>query len=148
MPDSKPKFVIGGQEYPMATTFRLVDPVLVREATGMAWADFVEALDDESRRADPTVLLGLLAVAVWQAHPRWTRDRVLRFLEDVEITSVTFHGGEADNPPGVPGDGPAEAPSTTSAADANGSPDSSSAPTPPSSGTPPSVTSSQVSIPG
>ena len=42
------------------------------------------------------VLAGLVAVAVWQAHPTWRRDRVRRFIEETAQESLEF--GEVDAP--------------------------------------------------
>jgi hypothetical protein len=59
-------FRIGGVFYPAPRAYRLEDPVLVREVTGLSWDDFAELLDDAGVVADPVALVGVIAVAVWQ----------------------------------------------------------------------------------
>lgn len=151
-------FEINGRTYPVPTSFRLIDPVLVREITGLEWDEFVERMggdDDgveedvaaEAASADPVAALGLIAVAVWQAHAGWSREKVKRYVGRLDISAVSFHGVEDDDPPA----GPAAAPATSSRT----SPDPQSAiPVPdsdgmtqPASGPPPSATTSQGSIP-
>lgn len=93
-----PVFVIDGTEYPVPTAFRLGDPVLVADVTGMDWMDFAELLDEGS--GDPRAMLGLLSVAVWQKHPTWRRDKVARFVEQVPMEQLRVEGGDDEgNPP-------------------------------------------------
>lgn len=90
----EPGFSIGDEFYAFPTTFRLGDPVLVAEVTGLGWNDFAEMLD----QGDPRTLAGLVAVSVWQKHPKWRRDRVLLFVEALDLDAVVFSdpGDEAD----------------------------------------------------
>ena len=91
-------FTIEGRTYPVPTSFRLCDPVLVTQLTGMAWAAFVELLED-SEASDPTAMAGMIGVAVWQGNPKWTRDRVVRYVENIDLASVEVNAGEADASP-------------------------------------------------
>src|SRR3990167_4750442 len=99
-----PAIEINGELYPIPQAFRLGDPVLVRELTGMDFVDFAEALDDEARRADPVLQLGIIGVAVWQKHPTWRREKVARFVSTLPIEALKFIGGDDDeesaSPPG------------------------------------------------
>jgi hypothetical protein len=98
----EPGFSIGTEFYPFPSSFRLGDPVLVAEVTGISWNEFAEMLDD----GDPRTLAGLVAVAVWQKNPGWRRERVLRYVEALEMDALQFQGdveGDA-GPPGVAGD--------------------------------------------
>lgn len=90
-------FNIGGTFYPFPKTFRLGDPVLIRELTGMEFPEFALALDDKTRREDPVILLGLIGVAIWQANPRWTRDRVMSFVQMVPLESVEGVGAAKED---------------------------------------------------
>jgi hypothetical protein len=45
-------FEIRGRFYPMPEAFRLCDPVLVEELTGMKFAEFAEALDEMGEAAE------------------------------------------------------------------------------------------------
>lgn len=94
----KAGFIIAGREYPFPETFRLGDPVLITQTTGMTFKEFSAALDDEELREDPAVLLGLVAVAVSQGNPRWKRDRVIEFVEQIDLDSFDSFGG--DDPQG------------------------------------------------
>jgi hypothetical protein len=148
-------FEIEGVTYPMPQSFRLGDPVLVAELTGMSWMQFVDALDDPDRREDPVVLLGLIAVAVWQGNARWTRERCARYVQNLDIASVKVHAGDDDDdPPPAPGVDPEPAASDSGGVDlsppsqstSNGSAESPSAVTPDYSGDLGSVIGS-VSLP-
>ncbi len=73
------RFEIFDKEYPLPQAFRMGDPVLVEEVTGLTWGEFSDRMDDAD--GDPAIMLGMLAVAVWQTNPRWRRDRVARYVE-------------------------------------------------------------------
>lgn len=101
----KPGFNIGDDFYPFPTNFRLGDPVLVTEVTGMEWNDFAELLDGGD--GDPRTMTGLIAVAVWQKHPGWRRERALRYVEGLDLESLTFkqpEEAESADPPTEAGD--------------------------------------------
>lgn len=92
-------FSIGGEFYSFPSGFRLGDPVLVAEVTGLEWMDFAEMLDN----GDSRTLAGLIAVAVWQKHPTWRRDKVVRFVEQIELDSIEVQAPEDDARPPEPG---------------------------------------------
>lgn len=101
-------FVIAGEFYPTPTAFRLGDPVLITELTGLIFEQFAEAIGDEDRAGDPAVLIGLVGVSIWQKHPRWKRERVVAYVQQLDLSDLTFQGGseedEADPPaPAEPG---------------------------------------------
>ena len=92
-------YQIGKRFFPFPTSFRLGDPVLIRELTGMDWDEFIRAMpdeDDPDAIGDPIVMMGLLGVAVWQANPTWRRDKVARFVQGINIEEVEAIGGEED----------------------------------------------------
>jgi hypothetical protein len=159
--------------YPWPDSFRLGDPVLVKEITGMRWPDFVQALDDQNRsmeeaeemgeeppQPDQVVLAGLIAIAFWQGNALMSRDKARRALERIpmeDIEVVDGDEGEVDLRPPVEGsavDG-AERPTTSSESEL--SPEESTETTPPvfssdgtspnGSGLPGSPTTSQESLP-
>ena len=134
--EQDPYFEVEGRRYPMPQSFRLGDPVLVTQLTGMQWSVFVDALDDPDRAEDPIMLLGLIAVSVWQGNPRWTRERCARYVEQLDIGAVRVDAPETDAvPPTSPGTAPASS-SGTSPETPNATQESVSDPTPPSSGQP------------
>lgn len=111
--------------YPWPTSFRLGDPVLVKEVTGMTWPDFTAALDaqnqaiadaeemgDESPQADQVVLAGLIAVAFWQGNPQMSRDKARRALERIPMEEIEMIDEETEDSP--PAGAAGEPPSTTS----------------------------------
>lgn len=105
---AEPGFQIEGTVYPFPTSFRLCDPVLVSKLTGLSWAEFVEQLEDGDS-GDPTTMAGMVGVAVWQANPKWTRDRVIRFVENVSMEALDVQGedpSDADPPADLVTDSP------------------------------------------
>lgn len=110
-------FQIGKRFYPFPTRFRLGDPVLVEELTGVQWGDFIERLPEEEgpedEQLDPIAQLGLIGVAIWQENPTWRRDRVVRYTQALERDQVELVAPdrpdeeELDEPaaPAAPGDG-------------------------------------------
>jgi hypothetical protein len=107
----KPGFEIEGRRYPFPESFRLGDPVLVAELTGMSFPEFAEALDDPDRREDPAILIGLIGVAVWQGNPRWRRDKVIAYVQQIDLGEFEAFGGGAEDeqlPPAEPAQEPAD----------------------------------------
>ena len=99
-------FRIGDEEYQVPDTFRILDPVLVHELTGLDFQEFAELAQDSGNR-DPRVLVAMVGVAVWQKHTTWKRDRVIRYLQDVNMEDVGFDQAEEDDA-GPPDEPPAE----------------------------------------
>ena len=88
-------YQIGKRFFPFPASFRLGDPVLIRDLTGMSWEEFVNAMpdeDDPDAIGDPVVMLGMLGVAVWQTNPTWRRDRVVKYVQNVMIEDVEAVG--------------------------------------------------------
>lgn len=85
-----------GKFYAWPESFRLGDPVLVREVTGMRWPDFVQALDDfDSEEApDQVVLAGLIAVAFWQGNSQMSRDKARRTIERIPQEAIEMIEGD------------------------------------------------------
>lgn len=93
---------IGKHFFPFPTAFRLGDPVLVEELTGLTWSDFVDRLPDEDAPddgpEDPVAMLGMIGVAIWQANPTWRRDRVVRYVNTLDMSTVEIVGPDAEEP--------------------------------------------------
>ena len=104
MSDRLPYFQIDGQVFPIPTDFRLGDTVLIERVTGMKFLEWGERSDDTD---DPVAVLGLLAAAVWQANPRWPRDKVVRYVEQIPIADIEAHDPAAEEDDESP---PAETP--------------------------------------
>jgi hypothetical protein len=113
---SEPGFEIRGRLYPFPKSFRAGDTLLIRELTGMEFIAFCEALDDEENE-DERVTIGLLGTAIWQQHTTWRRDKVVRYVEGLDLESMNLVGlddepddeeeGEEDSPPDGAGPEPA-----------------------------------------
>lgn len=99
MADQEAGYQIAGKFFPFPTSFRLGDPVLIRDLTGLTWDEFLRAMPDEDDPedvGDPVVLLGMLGVAVWQANPTWRRDKVARYVQNIPIEDVEAVGVEEE----------------------------------------------------
>ena len=111
--------------YPWPDAFRLGDPVLVKEITGMTWPDFAQSLQTQNEaideaaemggpppQLDQVALAGLIAVAFWQGNPQMSREKARRALERIpmeDIEVIDGDEGEADvGPPALPGAGESE----------------------------------------
>lgn len=99
MADERPGFEIDGRRYPFPESFRLGDPVLVAELSGMPFPEFAEKLQDEEERKDPAVLIGLVGVAVWQGNPRWRRARVVEYVQQIDTEGFEAFGGDGEDEP-------------------------------------------------
>ena len=144
-------------EYPIPTRFRLSDWVLIAELTGYQADEFIDNIREGDWSADPRMILGMVGSAVWQAKPRWSRDRVRAYVENVWQDG--FKWITPDQPVPAPGDPDApqgdvpptplvETPSTDSAGRSTSEPDVSSTPQPPVSETTPSDSGPLVSPTG
>ncbi len=102
--------------YPWPERFRLGDPVLVKEVTGMRWPDFVAALDemDEDEAPDQVVLAGLIAVAFWQGNQQMSRDKARKAIERMPVDEIEMIEGDDVGPPELTAGG--ESPSPISSA--------------------------------
>lgn len=96
-------FLIAEEFYPYPTSFRLIDPILVEELTGMGWGEFALAIDErDSDNLKP--LIGMVAVAIWQKHPEWKREKVVKFVSDIDFENLDFTTPEGEDdvdPPAV-----------------------------------------------
>lgn len=127
-------FEIYNRFYPSPQRFRMGDPVLVREVTGMEWPQFAQGLETQGEEyrslveqgredefeADQVLLLGLLAVAFWHGNQQMSRQKVAKAVEKIPIEEVKFIAGDEDDadPPAVTGVGGSPL-STTSSASAD-----------------------------
>lgn len=123
----KPGFDLDGRFYPFAENHTMGDAVLIQMVTGMDGEEYAELLGEASAEMeqivaakdagdeepitvaakDARVLLGLVSIAFWRAHPSWSVARVARHVsQNVDISRITFHGGveeaEAETPTSAP----------------------------------------------
>lgn len=91
MADDQAGFEIAGVFYPFPDSYTIGDSVLVRMLTGMDMEEFGELLaDSEGATSDPRLLIGLIGVAVWHKHPRWSVDRAARFVQQTDLDQLGF----------------------------------------------------------
>lgn len=138
--------------YPWPESFRLGDPVLVKEVTGMRWPDFAQALDemDPEETPDQVVLAGLIAVAYWQGNPQMSRDKVRRTLERIPMEAFEIVEGDegvAEDDASPPAEGGEKPPTTPSSSSDTAEASSSDATSPNGSGTSGSPSTSPESLP-
>lgn len=150
---SAPAIRIKGRPYEYPASSKLGDAALIERLTDLTHAewrrryrDSLQAVldDDETVEEDSAISIGIVAMAVQRANPRWSRTQVVEFVNALDWDDVEFEAGEAD--PLQPG---AESAPTT---EANGNEsaersksgsdmDSSKSTIPPTSGTATSPTS-------
>jgi hypothetical protein len=170
MSEDRDGFEINGRFYPWVQQMRIVDPPLIVEVTGLKYNDFLREWQDTIAKAadaeehgeqldpldiDPIVMNGLIAVAIWQQHTDWSRQKVVRYLERLNQADVEIVGGdepdEEDKQTDPLSDGDSgstgSVSSSTTHSPSNGSQESPSEAIPPSTGLRMSVTSSQGSHP-
>lgn len=151
MAEDQVGFQIHDRFYPLTLTFKWGDPALIRDVTGISFKEFGQMVADffddgagvdGDEDIDPVLLSGLLAVSVWRQHPRWNRDRVRRFVEQLSYEDAELVGPDAPEDDASPPEGEAgESTSSTSASESRSeSEQSSTRSSPPSSGTPESPT--------
>ena len=169
MTEQQEGFEIRGVFYPWAKSIRPIDQPLVVDVTGMefneflrAWQENIEKVADAEERGldldpfdiNPTVMNGLVAAAIWQQNPEWSRQKAFRFFsrldgDDIEIIDSPDEEEDKQTDP-LPVSGNASSgseSSSTTPSGSNGSQESHPEKTPPSTGHPLSATSSLVSLP-
>lgn len=119
---SEPGMVIGGEFYPTPDSGRLGDAPLVRDVTGVEYEDWAARCEQMKETGTPDTLaaLGMVAITVKRAHPDWSRQRIVQFVEDINPEGLEVVKGNEPEPVETGDDGPpavaAEDSSTSSAA--------------------------------
>jgi hypothetical protein len=131
-----PELEIRGREYEIPTRFRVCDPVLIKDVTGMGFQEFAESIDNplNDGMVDPVALAGLIAVAIWQKFPTWPRHQVVRYVQELGEEDWKIVGVEIGPEDDVQAADPTTEPVTTEvSADSLPSSSSDSAPSTPES---------------
>lgn len=104
---TEPGIVIGGEVFPIPSSYSLGDSLLIADLTGMEMEEYSAALEDmRDGGVTSRAFAGLVAVAVRAKHPTWNRAKVIRFVENVDFDNFELVGGEDDDLP--PAEAPAE----------------------------------------
>lgn len=118
----QPGFKIDEKEYEFPTRFRMCDPALVEELTGLEFSQFAARIDrvnasiqEGERAGDAVVMSGMIGVAIWQANPRWARGRVVEMVQQIDMDSFEAIEGADDTGEATPDEEP-ETPSSDSSA--------------------------------
>jgi hypothetical protein len=122
-------FELDGRFYPWRFSEMGKDLMLIDRIAGMGLVEFSEATENGLGELRAGILLTLIATSLRAGNPEWSVERIVRTVEDLNLSDLTLMGGaekETESPPTVAptpdGDGaPSRSPS-------NGS---SSSPTPP-----------------
>lgn len=91
---AEPYLEIGDEAFPLVSRFMLTDAVLVEEVTGLQWLAFLNRARDlftpgeNGDGLDNVAFSGVVAISVARKNQRWRRDRVLRFVQDIEHDAV------------------------------------------------------------
>lgn len=143
-----PTIKIKGRTYEYPTSSKLGDAALIERLTDLTHAEWrrryrasLEAVleSDESVEEDSAISIGIVAMAVARANPRWSRTKVTEFVNDLDWDEVEFEAGEDDPLDSGAESAPTTEPTgTTPAEPSNSGSDtaSSESTTPPTSGTP------------
>jgi hypothetical protein len=107
-----------GTFYAWPSSFRLGDTVLVEKLTGLEWPEFAARIPDEGDEVpdvteadDLVIYVGLMGVSIWQHHRQWRRDKVIQYVERLDLERIVFIGGTEgpetgeERPPDLTADG-------------------------------------------
>lgn len=97
--DQKDGFEYQGRFYPWTITDGAKDLMLIDRFTGMSVIDFFETIEDEVERGRGPILLALIATSMRAAFPDRSVERIARTVESLNLSEVTFFGGDEVDPP-------------------------------------------------
>jgi hypothetical protein len=127
---------LGGDFYPFDVPIKTTDGRLIREATGLSFREWAQALNAGEFEG----VLGLTACSIARSHPDWRRDDVVHYLESFDMDQfqeILPKTGVKESPPAqeevsettsskqpTTSDSDQESPSTDSTVKSIGPPDS------------------------
>ncbi len=86
------------------------DMMLIDHFTHLPIYEFFALIDDEFDRSRAPILLAMMATSIRAKHPDWTPERIIRTVQNLNLSDVTMVDAEADEAPRV--DPPLEEEST------------------------------------
>lgn len=92
------EFKVGEEAFPQPESYRLGDCELINDLVGLEFSEYARRLEEA---VDQKTLVAMFAVAVWQKHPNWRREDVIRFVEQVDMADFEVPSGD-DGPPAEP----------------------------------------------
>ncbi len=96
--------------FPWTVTDGGKDLMLIDHFTHLPVHEFFALIDDEFDRSRAPILLAMMATSIRAKHPDWTPERIIRTVQNLNISAVTMIDAEADEAPRV--DPPVEEEST------------------------------------
>lgn len=99
-------FRIGDEFYPFPDNYTLGDSVLIETLTGLDMEEFAEKLAESEGSA--RIFAGLIGVAVWRQNPRWSSAKAARFVESLDLTTISSEAPEEEPDEDPPSPPPAE----------------------------------------
>jgi hypothetical protein len=99
------QFTVDGIVYPFPEIIRLGDATLIREVTGID-------VDELADAAATTKIIAYAAVSIWQANPAWSRSKVVKYVEKLDLSALAVEGDD-DDPPEIRAAPPASPASTS-----------------------------------
>ena len=101
-----PQIRIGDELYEISE-YRLGDPVLIEQVTGLRWSEFASRVDAmvKDQAEDPVAVLGLVSVAMWQAHPEWSVREATQRAIGIGMNELEFVAPDDVERPRVPAQG-------------------------------------------
>ncbi len=77
------------------------DLMLIDHFTHLPIYEFFTLIDDEFDRSRAPILLAMMATSIRAKHTDWTPERIIRTVQNLQISEVTMVDAEADEAPRV-----------------------------------------------
>lgn len=133
---NEPGFEYKGVFYRWSVSDNGKDLMLIDRFCGLPIAEFFDLVDDDFDRGRAPILLSMMATSIRKQHPDWSVERIVRTVQDLNLSEVAFIDVEEEQdtrplPDATAGETPPPS-GDTSSSPSNGS---SSSSTPPDSST-------------
>jgi hypothetical protein len=97
------------------------DLMLIDRFTGMPVSEFFEQIEDSFDRGRAPILFALMATSIRAKNPEWSLERIVRLVQNLDLTEVKFIDGDATEdelpPPSGGQQGPPSEDGSTSPSD-------------------------------
>mgnify|MGYP001210634254 CR=1 FL=1 len=89
-------FEIKGEFFPWHLTDKIKDLQLIDHFAQMPPADFFSSVEDDFDRSRTPILTAMMATSIRHGRQAWSMARVIRMVEDLAMSEVTFVEGEEE----------------------------------------------------
>jgi hypothetical protein len=93
---NEPGFEYKGQFYRWSVSDMGKDLMLIDRFCGLPIADFFELVDDDFDRGRAPILLSMIATSIRREHPDWSVERIVRTVQELALSDVTFIESEQE----------------------------------------------------